>query len=602
MEYDFGGIATKYNLLCSDGRVIRKGAFDGNNGETVPLVWQHNHEDLSRVLGHAVLETRDDDVYAYCTLNNTENGKLARELIASKDLQALSIYANKLVQKDNEVIHGNIREVSLVLAGANPGAFIDNLAFVHSDGETTISDEEAIIYTGFPLELKHEDTQAEHISHADAEDDSKNDKKEDDVAEKEEEKTGKTVGQVFDTLTDEQKDVVYFLVGKAVEDATGGEEDEENEEDEEASHSDLEGDAMKKNVFDNEEGEVLSHSEIEAVFADAPRIGSLKEAFLQHGITQLDVLFPEAKAVTPTPELIARDQTWVQTFWNSLRKSPFARIKSTAANLTADDARAKGYIKGKQKVEEQFALLKRKTEPTTVYKLQKLDRDDVIDITELDVVSFLKGEMRMMLEEELARAVLVGDGRSNLSNDKINEENIRPVYTDEDMYTIKYTVEYPENATNNDKSEALIDAALLSRKEYKGSGNPNFYASTDVINQMLLARDKIGHRMYASLNELAAALRVNAVIEVPVLEGITREDKQHNYHELLGLIFNPKDYTIGADRAGAVTMFDDFDIDYNKYEYLIETRCSGALYKPYAAIALEIDTTAPTTSGSGDGD
>lgn len=579
MEYDFGGIATKYNLLCSDGRVIRKGAFDGNNGETVPLVWQHNHDDLSRVLGHAVLETRDDDVYAYCTLNNTENGKLARELIASKDLQALSIYANKLVQKDNEVIHGNIREVSLVLAGANPGAFIDNLAFVHSDGEMDINDEEAIIYTGLPLDLKSDEDNAEpDISHAD-------DEKEDDVAENE-----KTVGDVFDSLTEEQKQVVYFLVGKAVEDAQA-----ENDDDEEASHSDIEGDSMKHNVFDTDEGEVLSHSEIEAVFADAPRVGSLKEAFLQHGITDLDILFPEAKAVTPTPELIARDQTWVQTFWGSLRKSPFSRIKSTAANLTAADARAKGYIKGRKKVEEQFALLRRKTEPTTVYKLQKLDRDDVIDITELDVVSFLKGEMRMMLEEELARAVLVGDGRSTLSSDKINEENIRPVYTDEDMYTIHYTVEYPQDATNNDKSEALIDAALLSRKEYKGSGNPNFYASTDVINQMLLARDKIGHRMYASLTELAAALRVNSVIEVPVLEGITREDDQHNYHELLGLIFNPKDYTIGADRGGAVTMFDDFDIDYNKYEYLIETRCSGALYKPYAAIALEIDAEAPVT-------
>ncbi len=563
IKYDFGGYATKNDLLCGDGRIIRRDAFKSCDGRTVPLVYQHDHSNIHAILGHADLENRADGVYANCKLNDSPEGVKAKCAIQNGDVDSLSIYANKLVQKGSDVVHGVIREVSLVLAGANPGATIDVLSFAHGDYDD-YEDGEAILYTGEFIES---------LQHADSDNDEE-EKKENKVAKNED----VTIGDIIDTMNEDQKNVMYYLIGEA----------------EKAANDDEEGDDMSHSIFDNDNNEeVLSHAEIEAAFTDAKRIGSLKESFLEHGIESIDVLFPEAKTVTPTPELINTvPSTWVTEVWNATRKTPFARIKSTAADVTADEARAKGYIKGKKKIEEQLSLLKRTTTPQTVYKLQKLDRDDIIDITDLDVVGWMKAEMRMKLDEELSRAILVGDGRSAVAEDKIKEDNIRPIYQDDDMYTIHYNVPGITEASDmNERSDALIEAAIRARKEYRGSGNPVFYATTDIINDMLLAKDKVGRRLYANMNELASALRVSNIVEVPVLEGVTRETTDNKTKALLGLIVNLVDYTIGADKGGAVNLFDDFDIDYNKYTYLIETRCSGALTKPYSAIALEMDFT-----------
>lgn len=589
MKYDFSGYATKNDIQCSDGRIIRRDAFKNNHGSVVPLVYQHNHNELDAVLGHAVLENRPDGVYAYCSLNDTEEGKKAKILVKHGDLNALSIFANKLVQNGKDVMHGVIREVSLVLAGANPGACIQNLSFEHSDGsEETIADE-AMIYSGdfintFGGDVDHSDfnKSEETIAHADS------DEKESEKKEEKEDNMGdeKTIDDVINSMTEEQQNVLYYLVDVAA----NGEDGEEGEE-------------VKHSIFDTmeDEGSTLSHAELTAAvdLAKHSQSGSLKEAIedtaLQHGIEELEILFPEARAVTPTPDMIARPNSWVQQLWNGLKKSPFARIKSTAANITGDEARARGYIKGKQKKEEVIKLLKRVTTPQTVYKLQKMDRDDIIDITDFDVVSWLKAEMRMMLDEELARAVLIGDGRSDEDESKINEEHIRPIYTDADLYTIHETVSYADDADETFISNLLIDKALRARKNYMGSGNPNMYASNDVINDMLLAKDKIGRRLYATIQELANALRVNAIIEVPVMDGVKRTVEGVN-RDLLFIIVNPGDYTLGADKGGAVSMFDDFDLNFNKYEYLIETRCSGALTKPYSAIVME--KVAATTGAS----
>ena len=576
-KFDFSGWATRNDLKCSDGRTIRRDAFKDNNGQTVPLVWNHQHNDSMNVLGHALLENRDQGVYAYCTFNDTESGQNAKLLVEHGDVTALSIYANQLRQQGGNVLHGAIREVSLVLAGANPGAFIDS---VLTHGEA--SDEEAIIYTGEDISLAHSD-----------EPEKKKEDAKEDTSEKEdkhmaEDNKEKTVQDVFDEMTEEQKNVVYAMIGMALEEQGGADDDEED-------NSEGGNEDMKHNVFDQDqyqEENVLSHSDMETIINDAKRYGSLKESFLAHaedyGIDNIDYLFPDAKNITPTPEFIKRDTDWVQKVMSGVHHTPFSRIKSMFANITEDEARAKGYIKGNLKKEEVFSLLKRTTTPTTIYKKQKLDRDDVIDITDFDVVAWLKAEMRLMLDEEIARAILVGDGRLSSSDDKINETNIRPIVSDDALYTIRKKVSVAHGATDDVKAKTFIKAAIKARKDYKGSGNPTLYTTEDVVTDCLLLEDTTGRRLYNSVNDLATTLRVKEILTIEVMEGV----KGPEGGALMGIIVNLADYNVGADKGGAVNMFDDFDIDYNQQKYLIETRCSGALIKPYSAIELELDEAA----------
>lgn len=585
-DYDFSGWATKNNLLCSDGRTILKDAFKNDDGVTVPLVWNHQHNDPSNILGHALLENRDEGVYAYCKFNDSEPGKNAKLLVEHGDVSALSIYANQLKQQGGNVLHGAIREVSLVLAGANPGAFIDSV-IRHSediddeDIDDKNVDDEAIIYTGENICLAHAEKQMEETTKVMEE------KKEMAPETKAEEpKKEKTVQDVFDTLNEEQKKVVYALIGQVIEEA-------ENKSSKEIETKDIEGGKkeMKHNVFENDkenQENVLQHSDIEAIFADAKRYGSLKDSVLQHGITNIDYLFPEAKDINTTPEFIKRDMGWVEKVMRSVHHTPFSRIRSTFANITEEDARAKGYIKGKLKKDEVFSLLKRSTTPTTVYKKQKLDRDDVVDITDFDVVAWLKSEMRMMLDEELARAFLIGDGRISSSDDKINEQNIRPIYNDDDLYTVKAVIEVSQTATAEEKTKAFIKSVIKNRKEYKGTGSPTLYTTEDVVSDCLLLEDANGRFIYDSIDKLKNVLRVADIVTVPVMEGA----KGKNQGDLLAILVNLADYNVGADKGGAVNMFDDFDIDYNAQKYLIETRCSGALVKPYSAIAFEMKTAA----------
>ena len=583
-EIDFSGWATRNDLKCSDGRIIRKDAFKHNDGQIVPLVWNHNHSDPNEILGHALLENRDEGVYAYCKFNDTESGKTAKLLVQHGDVSALSIYANKLKQQGSNVIHGAIREVSLVLAGANPGAFIDSV-IVHGEE----SDEEAVIYTGEDIVLEHagcggssseKKKEKKELEHAKEE--MPEDKKEEQPENKE-----KTVAEVFNELTEEQKTVVYAMIGKALEDGS----DEDEIDDDEGGNK-----QMKHNVFDQDENKdnTLSHDAMETIIGDAKRYGSLKESFLAHaedyGINNIDYLFPDAKNVTNTPQFIQRDMGWVQKVMGAIHHIPFSRIKSIFADITEDEARAKGYIKGKLKKEEVFSLLKRATTPTTIYKKQKLDRDDIVDITDFDVVAWLKTEMRMMLDEEIARAVLVGDGRLSSSDDKINEQNIRPIWKDEDLYTVKAEVGAAVTDTADKKAKAFIRSVIKSRKDYKGSGNPTLFTTEDVVTDCLLLEDSTGRIIYDSVEKLATALRVKEIVTVPVLEGLSRTNTEGDKFDLMGIVVNLVDYNIGADKGGAINMFDDFDIDYNQQKYLIETRCSGALVKPYSAIALEIKT------------
>ena len=574
-RFDFSGWATRNNLKCSDGRTIRKDAFKDNNGQKVPLVWNHQHNEPFNILGHALLENREEGVYAYCAFNDTEAGQNAKRLVEHGDVSALSIYANQLKQHGGDVIHGSIREVSLVLAGANPGAFIDSII---CHGEE--SEEEAIIYTGEDISLSHADN--EEI---------KEEKPMEDTKKVENKTDNKTVKDVFDTLTEEQKTVVYALIGQALESA--GKTDDDNDE-----YDDEEDNNMKHNVFDQDEmmqGNVLSHSDMEEIFSDAKRTGSLKESFLAHavgtyGIDAIDTLFPEPKSMNTPPEFIKRDMNWVAGVINGVHHTPFSRIKSMFADITEDEARAKGYIKGKLKKEEVFTLLKRTTTPTTIYKKQKLDRDDIIDITDFDVVAWIKSEMRMMLDEEIARAILVGDGRLTSDDDHINEANIRPIWKDDDLYTIKTKITVGAAATDDDKAKAVIKAAVKSRKNYKGSGNPVLYTTEDFLTNCLLLEDTQGYRLYKSEQDVATAMRVSRIVTVPVMENLTRTDSESKERTLVGIIVNLNDYNVGADKGGAVNMFDDFDIDYNQQKYLMETRCSGALIKPYSAIALEMVT------------
>jgi HK97 family phage prohead protease len=583
-KFDFSGYATKVDLKCSDGRVIRRDAFKHNDGQTVPLVWQHIHNDPSNVLGHALLENRPDGVYAYCSFNNTEAAKDARELVEHGDIKSLSIYANQLKQKGNDVIHGDIKEVSLVLAGANSGAFIDNLSIEHSDGTYDTDDTEAIIYAAETISL----TELEHADKG-----SSNDK--DDT---------ETIGEIFDSFSDKQKEVVYAMIAHALETSVseeGDDEEEDNKDEKDLGHSEEDDEdqkniehsnkggkeIMKHNVFDKEtKKDTLSHSDMAAIFADVKRYGSLKDSAINHGVTNVEYLFPDATAVDGTPQFIKREMGWVEKVMGSVHHTPFSRIKSILADITEADARAKGYIKGKMKVEEVFSLLKRTTSPTTVYKKQKLDRDDVVDITDFDVVAWIKTEMRLMLDEEIARAVLIGDGRLSSSDDKINETSIRPIWKDDDLYSYKTSFDVAANATDNDNAKAFIRSAIKARKNYKGSGDPTLYITEDMLTNCLLLEDTMGRMIYDSVAKLATTIRVKEIVTVPVMESQTRTLGSDTM-TLHGIIANLDDYNIGADKGGAVNMFDDFDIDYNAQKYLIETRVSGALIKPYSAIVIE---------------
>ena len=603
--YDFSGYATKVGIKCSDGRTILQDAFAHCDGKKVPLVYQHLHNDPKNVLGHAVLENRPDGVYAYCSLNNTEAGKTAKALVQHGDISALSIYANSLVQKSSNVIHGVIREVSLVLSGANPEAYIDNLAFEHSDGSITTDESEAFICAGaiihdgieIPEVSDTQDSSEESISHAD---------------DKKDPEDQKTVGEVFDTLNEEQKTVVYTMIAQALE----TQDDEDEDEDEDVKHSNIKGDeTMKKNIFDKDsagtEVRGLSRADLRAIFNDARQSQStLKNAFLAHGyesisdaladyehqdevlahaatygIDNIGYLFPDARTTTNTPQFIKRDTEWVSKVFGAAKHVPFSRIKTVLADITADEARARGYIKGKEKADEVITLLKRTTDPQTVYKKQKLDRDDIIDITDFDVVVWLRMEMRMMLEEEIARAQLVGDGRLSSSDDKIKEDKIRPIATDDAIYTIE--IQIPETAT----TAQMIDEIIKGRKQYKGTGTPAFYTTPDVNGDMLLLKDTTGRRLYNTEADLAAGIRAREIIEVPVMENkvvvLTPATVSETglQKRLVGISVNMTDYSLGADKGGSISMFDDFDIDFNQFKYLIETRCSGALTMPHSAIA-----------------
>ena len=570
-DYDFSGYATKANTKCYDGLTIAPNAFADDNGRKVPVVWNHNHSGPEYVLGHALLQNRRDGVYAYVKMNDTPSGQTALEAVRSGDIDAMSIFANGLKKAGQTVMHGVIRELSLVLAGCNPGALIDEIVAhgADNDGEGG----EAFIYTDGGLSLKHG---------LDPDDNPLNE--EDDEMAKE---GGKTLEEVVDTMNDEQKEALYALVGMAKDGLDEDEDPEEDDYDDEDVEDDYdEEDDMKHNVFDNDpEQGVLRHSmdEINAAIADGKSCGSMKDAFIAHGIEDVEWLFPEDHLLDTPPRIIDRDQSWVSKVMSDVHHIPFSRVKSMAADLTEEDARAKGYIKGNFKKEQVFSLLKRSTTPTTVYKKQKMDRDDVADITGFDVIAWLKQEMRVKLNEELARAYLIGDGRLSSSDDKINEGNIRPIYNDDDLFTIKVQVETAAGDDTATKLDKMMTAVLKARKNYKGAGNPTFYTTEDILTDLRLMKDKIGHRLYKNDAEVAEALRVKEIVTVPQMENM----KGVNGGEFVGLIVNLADYTVGADKGGAVNMFDDFDIDYNQQKYLIETRCSGAMTTPFGAMAIE---------------
>lgn len=575
--YDFSGWATKNDLRCADGRVIKRGAFRPQDGKRIPLVWGHDHGTPGAVLGHGILENRDEGVYVYGYFNKTQSGKDAKEAVQHGDVTSLSIWANNLEQVGSDVIHGVIREVSLVLAGANPGAFIESVV-AHSEPMDD-GDSEGIFYTGSPLLLAHADEPKK--------DDSKNDDDE-------------TVGDVFDTLSEKQKKAVAIVIGQAIEDAKEGKDDKEDDDD------------MKHNVFDtidDTQGTFLSHEDMNTLLKDAKRLGSLREAVLEHsqeggllahaiptdgmitpsgsqsyGFRDPEMLFPDFRTLSNTPEWISRNMDWVQKVMNAVHHTPFSRIKSVFADITEDEARARGYIKGKLKKEEVFTLLKRTTDPQTIYKKQKMDRDDVIDITDFDVIAWIRAEMRVMLDEEIARAILIGDGRSPSLDDKIKEDHIRPIANDVALFNTKVDVTVDSDADPSATAKAVIDAVIRSRKNYKGSGNPTLFTTEDYLTEMLMVEDGIGHKLYKTEAELATTLRVREIVTVEPMEGVKIDSKN-----LIGVIVNLADYNVGADKGGEINMFDDFDIDYNQMKYLIETRISGALTKPFSAITLLLD-------------
>ena len=607
--YDFAGWVTRNNVRCADGRIIRHDAFRDQDGTRVPLVWMHQHGDISNVLGNVLLQNRPEGVYGYGSLNDSEAADIARIILKHDDVTSMSIYANKLTTDGPNVIHGTIREVSLVLAGANPEAKIDEIA-VH-DG---MGEDELVYVNMYEDDFEHSDDAdiqfvpcESYIEHADDKEetvaDTSEEKKQDaDKTESTETKSksndDKTIADIVDTMTEEQKTALYFLVGQAL---------DQNSSDTDNTESDTEEDNVKHNVFDNdyaamEDQDAIVHDAFDAIISEARSGYSMKRVFddyvenaengevvahaATYGVDPVDYLFPDAKTTTRTPEFIRRDTGWVSQLMNRVHHTPFSRIKSVFADITADEARARGYMKGKLKKEEVFTLLKRTTTPTTIYKKQKMDRDDVIDITDFDVIAWLKGEMRMMLDEEIARAVLVGDGRPTSDDDHISEEHIRPIWKDAELYTINSVIELEGTETEDDIAKSFIRTAIKARKDYKGSGNPILFTTEDFLTDMLLLEDKIGHPLYDSVEKLATKLRVSQIVTVEVMEDLTRSVDAKT-RTLMGIIVNPADYNIGADRGGAVNMFDDFDIDYNQQKYLIETRCSGALIKPYSAIAIE---------------
>ena len=574
MGPDFSGYATKHNLKCSDGRTIRPGAFKHQDKMKVPLVWQHQHDTPDNVLGHAFLTYREEGVWTDAYFNESPSALNAKESVRHGDVNSLSIYANKLVQRGGDVLHGDIKEVSLVLSGANPGAFIEHVYLKHSDGTDEVVEDAAVIYTG--LSLEHSDD-----NHESSEENLVHEEGETAVAE------DNTVKDVFDSMTDEQKNVVYFMIGSALEEAGVDDYDLAQSD----TYDDEEDSVMTRNVFEQDDNTLnhsgmggqkrptLSHSQLEEIVTDAKRLGSFRDSFLAHaveyGIENIDFLFPDPKNLSNAPELISRRMEWVSRVINVVKKSPFSRIKTMSADITHDEARARGYIKGKLKKEEWFALSKRVTTPQTIYKKQKLDRDDIIDITDLDVVAWLKAEMRIMLDEELARAILIGDGREIDDEDKIQPTNIRPIAHDDEFYAHKVVI--PANVTG----DALVEAVIRNRKFYRGSGNPTFFTTEDLLTDLLLTKDKMGRRQFENQGVLEAQLRVSSIVPVEVFEGQSTDDGA-----ILGIIVNLSDYTLGADRGGAISMFDDFDIDYNQYKYLMETRCSGALTKFKSALVL----------------
>ena len=645
MNYDFAGWATKNDLKCADGRIIRRDAFKVNDGKKVPLVWNHQHNTVGAILGHAILENKDEGVYAYCSFNNTQAGNEAREAVKHGDVDSLSIWANNLEEYGHEVLHGVIREVSLVMAGANPGAFIESVV---THGEPMEEgDTEGILYSGEGLYLEHSieetgDDADEEVDETD-EAESEDDEEETEDSELQHSDDGDTVGEVLETLSDKQKAAVGMLINQL---ANGGESKDIKHSDDGNSTETVgsilntlsdkqkaavgllinaltknkeESNEMKHNMFEDEAGQanVISHSDMQQIFADAKRLGSLRDAVNEafeeggvlahstptdgmvgpseatasqtYGFRDPDMLFPEYKNINGnTPEWISRRMEWVSTVMGGVHRTPFSRIKSTYADITEDAARAKGYIKGNQKTEEVFTLLKRTTDPQTIYKKQKLDRDDIIDITDFDVVAWIKGEMRIMLDEEIARAILIGDGRLSSSDDKIQENHVRPIVSDVDLYNVKVPV-------TKAGSKEIINSVIRARKKYKGSGNPTFFTTEDVLTEMLLLEDGIGHKLYKTEGELATALRVSKIVTVEVMEGhkitVNNEEK-----DLIGVIVNLTDYNVGADKGGAISLFDDFDIDYNQYKYLIETRISGALTKPFSALTIYDDV--PSNSSS----
>ena len=641
--YDFSGWATKNDLKCADGRVIRRDAFKINDGTRVPLLWNHKHDSTSAVLGHALLENRDEGVYTYGFLNNTNAGKEAREMLEHGDVRSLSIFANNLVQDGPNVLHGSIREVSLVLAGANPGAFIES-AISHGY-PIDESEESGFVYTGDELELTHSDVEL----NTDGDSEDNDNKEDDDMAylehadeEKEEKKETKesgekTIEEIINTMTDEQKDAMYAIVGAAVEEARGG----SNSEDSEVKHSYEEDDEMKHNVFDQEESynNYLEHSmALNNVLQDSikHKSGSLREMINEslesgelahtmvvptegmdvigpgewrqnipegrpttYGFNDPEALFPEPTNLNNPPEFISRDQAWVSVLLGGVHRSPFSRIKSVFADITEEEARAKGYTKTHKKTEEIFGLLKRVTTPTTIYKKQRMDHDDVKDITDFDVVAWIKSEMQVMFREEMARAILIGDGRSNVSDDKIKEDCIRPIAKDDPLFTIKCPVNVAHGATDDVKAKAAIDAVIRSRKDYKGSGNPYFFTTEDWVTEMLLLEDGIGHKLYKSESELATALRVSRIVTVELLANQTIGIEETSggsttvvQKPLLGIIVNPKDYNVGNDKNRGTEMFEDFDIDFNQHVWLMEDRFSGALTKPFSAISIYVNEAA----------
>lgn len=575
MEYDFSGYATKANVKCTDGRVIMPNAFAHQDGARLPLLYQHLHNDPSNILGHVVLENRKDGVYAYGRFNNSPNAQDMKEAVMHGDIDSMSIFANNLNERGNAVQHGDIKEVSLVLAGANKGAVIDNLVIQHSDGEEEYVDGEAIITFG------------EALTHAEDVDEGGSDSSD-------EEDSGKTVEDVVNSMNEEQKTVMYALIAAALE------EQADEEEESMAQSEDLEGKTMNYNVFeqDNKNAvpaqKTLTHDEMSSILAAAQECGSFKKAVLAHaasyGIENIEILFPDARNVTTPPEWVKRRTEWVSGVINGARHSPFSRIKSMTADITADEARARGYIKGNKKVEEVFPVMQRVTTPTTIYKKQKLDRDDIIDITDFDVVSWIRQEMRMMLDEEIARAILIGDGRPAMKDgstnpDKIDETHIRPIWTDDELYAPKIQVD-PAH-----KTEALMEDIVRAMDEYEGSGSPTMYTTQTFVTDMLLLKDSLGRRLYNSEAEIMSFLGVGSIVKVPVMKGVTREADGKTYG-LKAIITNISDYTIGADKGGEITSFDDFDIDYNQYKYLLETRISGCLTHPKSAVIVEQEVAA----------